>query len=37
MKEWISEHPDVDNLDAFLLFEDNEEGCISYMEIDRTS
>src|SRR5574337_217647 len=33
MKEWISEHPDADNPDAFLLFEDNEEGRMSYWQL----
>lgn len=33
MKEWISEHPGADNPDAFLLFEDNEEGRMSYWQL----
>ena len=33
MKEWISEHPGADDPDAFLLFEDNEEGRMSYWQL----
>jgi integrase/recombinase XerD len=33
MKEWIQEHPDAENPEAYLLWEDNEEGRMSYWQL----
>ncbi|MGB9002722.1 MAG: tyrosine-type recombinase/integrase [Nitrosotalea sp.] len=35
MKEWIQEHPDAENPRAYLLWEDNEEGRMSYWQLWR--
>lgn len=33
LKEWVSEHPDSENPDAFLLYEENDEGRMSYWQL----
>jgi len=33
MKEWIQEHPDAENPEAYLLWDDNEEGRMSYWQL----
>ena len=32
IKEWLSEHPYADDLDAFLLYDDNADGLMTYVD-----